>query len=204
MFRLAQSVKHLNHAAHKLAKRKAELEKKRCSNQSDGITLPSQFISGDIYAATCTTLVPHNQADSRLLSALWAFCSSDAFTGGAKKIDKEIFLKVTNATLLKVPFDLDHWTKVAEEKYPNGLPKPYSDDPTQWIFHGHPCGSVIWDEEKKWTAHGPLRTDDTVLQVAVARLLGYRWPAELDANMELADEQREWVKRCEALAALRR
>ncbi|ERS84086.1 hypothetical protein Q672_19455 [Marinobacter sp. EVN1] len=57
----------------------------------------------------------------------------------------------------------------------------------------------MWDEEQKWTAEGPLRTDDTVLQVAVARLLGYRWPAELDTEMELADEQREWVMRCEQL-----
>jgi hypothetical protein len=57
----------------------------------------------------------------------------------------------------------------------------------------------VWDEEQKWTAEGSLRTDDTVLQVAVARLLGYRWPAELDTDMELADEQREWVKRCEGL-----
>jgi hypothetical protein len=58
---------------------------------------------------------------------------------------------------------------------------------------------VIWDEHAKWTAHGPLRTDDSVLQTAVARLLGYRWPAELDPGMELAAEQREWVNRCEAL-----
>jgi hypothetical protein len=41
-----------------------------------------------------------------------------------------------------------------------------------------------------------------VLHVTVARLLGYRWPAELDAGMELADEQREWVNRCEALLSL--
>jgi len=77
-----------------------------------------------------------------------------------------------------------------------------NNDLTQWVFHGHPCGSVVWDEEKKSTAHGSLRTDDTVLQVAVARLLDYRWPAELDANMELADEQREWVSRCGALLSL--
>ena len=49
---------------------------------------------------------------------------------------------------------------------------------------------------------GPLRTDDTVLQVAVARLLGYRWPAELDPEMELAAEQRAWVERCAALLPL--
>ena len=83
---------------------------------------------------------------------------------------------------------------------PQRSTQTYTDDPTQWIFHGHPCGSVVWDENKKWTTHGPLRTDNTVLHVAVARLLGYRWPAELDADMELADEQREWVHRCKALA----
>ena len=93
-----------------------------------------------------------------------------------RKIDQK--LNVTNATLIKVPFDLERWQKVAEEKYPHGLPKPYSDDPTQWIFHGHPCKSVVWDDEKKWTAYGPLRYDSTVLQVAVARLLGYQWPFE--------------------------
>lgn len=135
--------------------------------------------------------------DQTHLPAIWCFCASPEYNQAVRQIDQS--LKVTNATLVKVPFDLDHWTEVAEEKYPNGLPKPYSDDPTQWIFHGHPCGSVVWDEEKKWTAHGPLRRNDTVLQVAVARLLGYRWPAELDAEMELADEQREWMNRCKAL-----
>ncbi|MDL2268641.1 BREX-1 system adenine-specific DNA-methyltransferase PglX [Desulfosarcina sp. OttesenSCG-928-A07] len=141
------------------------------------------------------TIVPN---DGSSLPAIWCFCSSPEYNEAVRQIDQS--LKVTNATLVKVPFDLDYWTQVAKEKYPNGLPKPYTNDPTQWIFHGHPCGSVIWDEEKKWAANGYLRCDDTVLHVAVARLLGYRWPAELDTNMELADEQREWVKRCESLA----
>ena len=38
-----------------------------------------------------------------------------------------------------------------------------------------------------------------MLHVPVARLLGYLWPAELDPDMELADEQRAWVDRCDAL-----
>ena len=105
-------------------------------------------------------------------------------------------LKVTNATLVKVPFDLDHWQKVAAERYPNGLPEPYSDDPTQWIFHGDPCRSVVWNEETKRTGHGPTRIDAAVLQVAVARLLGHRWPAELDPSMRLAPEQREAADDC--------
>ena len=60
---------------------------------------------------------------------------------------------------------------------------------------------MVWDEPEKWTAHGSLRTDGAVLQVAAARLLGYRWPAERDDGMELADEQREWVRRCKTLHA---
>lgn len=140
------------------------------------------------------TIIPHNPAH---LPAIWCFCSSPEYNEAVRQIDQS--LKVTNATLVKVPFELERWQKVADENYPHGLPRPYSDDPTQWIFHGHPCGSVIWDESTKRTVDGPLRTDAGVLQVAVARLLGYRWPAELDTGMELADEQRDWVKRCDAL-----
>ena len=134
------------------------------------------------------------------LAAVWCFCSSPEYNEAVRRIDQK--LNVTNATLVKVPFDLDHWIQVAAERYPHGLPQPFTDDPTQWIFHGHPCGSVVWDEETKWTTHGRLRNDEAVLQVAVARLLGYRWPAELDPAMELAGEQREWVHRCEGLLQL--
>lgn len=141
-------------------------------------------------------IVPAKEAH---LPAIWCFCSSPDYNEAVRQIDQA--LKVTNATLVKVPFDLEHWQQVAADRYPHGLPKPYSDDPTQWIFHGQPCGSVIWDEGSKRTSDGPLRVEANVLQIAVARLLGYRWPAETDAGMELADEQRAWVKRCDALAA---
>ena len=72
--------------------------------------------------------------------------------------------------MIKVPFDLERWQQVAAEEYPNGLPEPHSNDPTQWLFKGHPKGS------------------SDPLQVAVARLLGYRWPdQEPDSLDELAD-----------------
>ena len=140
--------------------------------------LPATLYTGNAFDDNTGVLIPKKPG---YLLPIWCFCSSPDYNNAIREIDQT--LKVTYPTLVKVPFDLEHWTKVAEEKYPNGLPKPYSDDPTQWIFHGHPCGSVVWDEEKKWTAHGPLRTDDTVLQVAVARLLGYRWPTEFEAEM---------------------
>ncbi|MGI5922598.1 MAG: Eco57I restriction-modification methylase domain-containing protein [Lentisphaeria bacterium] len=157
--------------------------------------LPSALYIGNKFDSNIGVILPK---ETGILPAIWCYCSSPEYNEAVRRIDQK--LNVTNATLVKVPFDLAYWTQVAAEQYPRGLPKPYSDDPTQWIFHGHPCGSVIWDEEKKWTAQGPLRRDAAVLQVAVARLLGYRWPAEHDTGMELADEQREWVKCCAALA----
>ncbi len=133
---------------------------------------------------------------SVLDAALWAFVRSGEHHTRVREIDHA--LKVTAATLVKVPFDLDRWKKVAAEQYPDGLPEPCSNDPTQWIFHGHPCRSVIWDEHAKRTARGPVRIDATVLQVAVARLLGYRWPAEQEPGMRLASEQREAADDCRA------
>jgi len=141
--------------------------------------LPITIYAGEVFGKNGATVVPH---DCTHLPAIWCFCSSPEYNEAVRQIDQS--LKVTNATLVKVPFDLDHWTKVAQEKYPNGLPKPYSDDPTQWIFHGHPAQS------------------DAPLQVAVARLLGYRWPAELDRTMELSDEARAGVMKSENLRLL--
>ncbi|MBW7885129.1 MAG: hypothetical protein H3C34_21345 [Caldilineaceae bacterium] len=45
------------------------------------------------------------------------------------------------------------------------MPEPYSNDPSQWLFAGHPVGSA------------------DPLQVAVARLLGYRWPQNADDDL---------------------
>ena len=108
------------------------------------------------------------------LNPIFNFCISPDFEKSVKKIDQN--LKASCNTLAKVPFDLEHWHKIASEKYPNGLPKPYSDDPTQWLFHGH-----------------TIKTENP-LQVAFARLLGYRWPAESDIELELADEARALIE----------
>ena len=156
--------------------------------------LPATLYGGDLFDISCVPISPKN---SDHLLPMWCFCSSAEYNEAVRRIDQK--LNVTNATLAKVPFDLERWTRVANEKFPNGLPRPYTDDPTQWNFHGHICGSVVWDNTQKQTVHGPLRTDGTVLQITIARLLGYQWPSEHDTDMELADEQREWVRRTEAL-----
>ena len=122
-------------------------------------------------------------SDLTHLPAVWAFCSSPDYAVAIRRIDRK--LNVTNATLVKVPFDLPHWQAVAAENYPNGLPEPYSDDPTQWLFHGHPC----------YAASG------TELHVALARLAGYRWPAETDTAMRLAQAARERIAGAATLPA---
>ena len=124
-------------------------------------TLPCALYTGEIFDNNTAVVSPNEPIH---LPAIWCFCSSPEYNEAVRRIDQK--LNVTNSTLTKVPFDLDRWAKVAKDRYPNGLPSPYSNDPTQWIFHGHPCGSVVWDETKKWTAHGSLRTDTADLQVA--------------------------------------
>ena len=122
--------------------------------------LPPTLYSGEKFGANTAALVPEDQMH---LPAIWAFCSSPEFNKEVRRIDQK--LNVTNATLVKVPFDLERWTHVAEAQYPDGLPEPHSDDPTQWLFTGTVAAS----------------TDP--LQTAVARLVGYRWPAQDDASI---------------------
>jgi hypothetical protein len=138
-------------------------------------SLPASTYQGGLFRNGVAIIVPKNQKD---LAAIWCFCSSEDYNRSIRKIDQKLY--VTSSTLVKVPFDLDHWQAVAAEKYPNGLPQPYSDDPTQWLFHGHPI-----------KAERPL-------QVALARLLGYRWPAESDTDMELAPEARALIEAVQA------
>ena len=118
-------------------------------------TMPVTFYSGEFYDHNASVIVPDSPDK---LSAIWAFASSPEFTEHVRRLDKS--LKPSNSVFIKVPFELTHWQSVAEERYPNGLPKPQSNDPTQWLFVGNPKGS------------------DFPLQVAVARLVGYRWPRQ--------------------------
>ena len=156
--------------------------------------LPVTLYTGAIFDMNAGVVYLPDTGD---IESVWAFLSSDEYCRQVCLIDQQ--LKRTTATLLKVPFDSHRWRTVAGDAYANGLPEPFSDDPTQWLFHGHPCGSVTWNERAMQTVNGTARSDGSVLQVAVARMLGYRWPAERDPGMRLADEQRAWVERCREL-----
>ncbi len=115
--------------------------------------LPVTLYSGEIFDINSAVIVP---TEASLLPALWAFCASDKYPAAVRKVDQKVI--VTSATLVKVPFDRARWEAVARKQYPHGLPAPYSEDPTQWIFKG------------------TITPSTSPLHVAVARLLGYRWP----------------------------
>lgn len=138
--------------------------------------ITTSIYHGEFYSKVLASIIPFTSLNGL---AIWAFLESNDFKREVRKLDQKIL--VTPGVFVNVPFDLEYWQRVAAKKYPNGLPEPYSDDPTQWLFHGYP----------------PVSTSP--LQVAVARLLGYRWPAELDESMRLSEEARELVRRCREL-----
>jgi hypothetical protein len=113
--------------------------------------------TGEHFDSNAAAIIPKVQSD---LGALWAFISSPGYRRAVREIDNNV--AVTNRTLVKVPFDADYWRKIAEDA--GALPRPWSGDPTQWLFEGRPEAST-----------GPL-------QVAVARLAGYRWPEQAEAD----------------------
>jgi hypothetical protein len=134
--------------------------------------LRATIYTGELYDQNTGAIVPYEDEN---IPAIWCYCESEHYSKAVRVIDKKV--NVTNATLIQVPFDRDYWKKVAELKYPNGLPKPYSDNPTQWLFHGYPSIS-----EKQ-------------LQVAVAKMLGYSWPAENDESLDLSIKGRMLVEK---------
>lgn len=113
--------------------------------------------TGELFDNNAAVIIPK---DPSLLPAMWAFCKSPEFARSVREIDQS--LKVTNATLVKVPFDLEYWQAEAEKAGP--LPEPHSDAPTQWLFKGS------------------VKASTAPLQVAVARLLGYRWPEQQEED----------------------
>lgn len=123
-------------------------------------SLPVALYPGVKFDCNVAVVIPKNP---KYLAAIYSFCASDEYAPTVRKLNQKV--SVTNATLAKVPFDLSHWLKVADKQFPTGAPAPESNDPTQWLFNGHPK-----------SATNPL-------QVAIARLVGFRWPRQTGTSL---------------------
>jgi hypothetical protein len=120
-------------------------------------SLRASLYMGEAFQKSTVVVRP---ADPTLLAAIWHFCQSG--THKARVLAFERRIGIATSSIVSVDFDADHWRKVAEAAGP--LPEPFSDNPTQSIFDGWPKRAV------------------GSLQVAVARLLGYRWPGQPDID----------------------
>jgi hypothetical protein len=120
--------------------------------------LPVTLFQGTRFSNSTPVLVPF---DENHLPAIWAYCSSGELTKALRQFNQK--LSIDNGYITKVGFDLTRWQDAAKENLPKGIPNPYTDDPTQWIFTGDP------------------RSEHS-LQVAVARLLGYEWPRQTGSH----------------------
>lgn len=121
--------------------------------------LPASLYYGSLFDNNVTVIIPNHIEH---LPAIWSSCKSPDFRKAVRKINQS--LKITDQSMVAIPFDLAHWQGVAKKQYPAGLPSPHTSDPTQWLFDGHP------------------RNSDVPLHVAVARLLDYRWPRQTGSS----------------------
>jgi hypothetical protein len=112
---------------------------------------------GCAYDKSCVVLLPNSEAD---LGAIEAYALDPSYEKAIRTFDKKI--GIATASMVEVPFDVERWRKLAR---PSGSrSKPQSDDPRQWLFEGQPARSTA------------------PLQVAVARLVNYRWPEQPESD----------------------
>ena len=132
--------------------------------------LPASLYFGTKFDCNVAVLIPHDEQD---VAPIWAYCSAPQYNQAVRALNKKV--SVTNGALAKVPYDAEHWEGVARGGT-EALLAIDTSDPTQWGFHGHP------------------RAASAPLQVAMARLLGYRWPAESAAGLALSPASLGWIE----------
>ena len=136
--------------------------------------LPTSLYFGTKFDCNVAVLVPNDEED---ISSIWEYCRSPEYSINVRKLNSK--LSVTNATLAKVPYN-----SKPQVTHSADLFRLETCDPTQWAFHGHP------------------RQSTSPLQVAVARLLGYRWPAETGLQVELSENSQRWLQQVGELVSL--
>lgn len=128
--------------------------------------LPSSLYLGNFFDDNTYVILPKRHED---LLAIYSFIKSTEFRKAVRERNQK--LGVDTGAMIFIPFDLSFWEKKADLEFPNGLPKPYSTDPTQWLF----SGKIITSTEP--------------LQVSLLRLIDYKWPKQsIDQISDLVDE----------------
>jgi len=96
------------------------------------------------------------------LPALYAFLKSPEYEQYVRTIDPRV--SAATSVITDVPFEASEWRERAGKLFPTGLPAAPSSDPTQA------------------TCDGGIASSLSPLQVAVARLVGHRWPRQTGAS----------------------
>ena len=122
-------------------------------------SLRATLYTGEMFNQGGAPVIPNSP---EALLPLWTYLSSPEYEERVRRVNRKVI--VGCGYLIKVPFDVDYWRQVAYERYASGLPEPFSDDPTQWLFKGRPEAAT------------------EPLQVAVGRLLRYRWPDQVESD----------------------
>jgi hypothetical protein len=128
--------------------------------------LPVALYTGAMFDCNVAVIIPRDRED---FAWIWAYASASDYSREVRRLNQKP--SVTNLTLVKVPSRRQLWQQQAAAV----STAIETDSPTQWLFNGSPAGS------------------QAPLQVAVARLLGYRWPLQtesgcLDFPLQSADE----------------
>lgn len=158
MYRLAESVKGRNHVAQNWRRGMPFWGKRGICFGLMG-SLPATIYLGEKYSANCAVVIPRDPGD---FAALWHFAESGEWARAVREWNHGN--AVTPHALAKVNVDIDRWRRVASET--GASPSPHQSDPTQWVFRGD------------------LTSSTQPLQVAVARLLGYRWPDQAASTLD--------------------
>jgi hypothetical protein len=156
--RYAESVKHLNTATQGWRRGKPIWGRRGVVVKLMGNLNVTPYF-GTRFDRSCAAIVPKDTADT---DALWQFAVSGELERSIRSFHTK--LSVETGTLLAAPIEVDRWRTTAGQ---NGAgPASSSRNPAQWLFEGRPEQSTA------------------PMQVAVARLVGYRWPAQ-DADDDL-------------------
>ena len=135
--------------------------------------ISTTLFDGGAYSKGAVLICPKREGD---LGKIYNFLKSTQYEDQVRALDPRV--SASTSVLTKVGFDYD-----LASQYEYQVPIKYSRNLTQWIFHGHPAQS------------------EEPFHVAIARLLGYQWKTELDPDLDLANEQREWVEQCKTLSS---